>query len=644
MSCNAWATVAISYLIGTTVLSCAIAAGQQAAADIAPITGVYNGTYACAQGPRTLRLTLTATGEHTLEGLFTFYMPPKSHDHPYSYTLKGSYDEAGNFHLEPVQWKTPPPPGYMMIGLKGEFDADSGKVQGNITNGMCAGFEAKREGPPLIARNAVASAPTGQGATAQTPAQSARAATAPASQAGNAAANPAASAEVPASDATTPETITAKATSASIHKNFQRSYYCMDEIREDPRSPKINVYVSEVFLSSSTPTEITAAWRDYLTRTYHVTRFLMVCTEVASREAVKGPQGMEANNRDQWQRMAASERWRGVPPDKVSQRTLVDTQWKYVDLAGQASGGTIDGVYSGEFFCGNLDSGGGVFKLTLASTGNSLNGIVEFDLGDLNHGRIHYSVSGSYDPALGKFRLVPGKWLNEINGRPIQSPMNTFDGTFDAKTGKLTGQTKNTCSGSYPNTYPETFKAKAEPLPSTAPVQPPAPSGSPAIASGGKGAAMRGDPNAQAVARATVDTGPCSNTSWPLKGVDFVNAVIVRSFYTGQLQCIPQQPWQVMSYITAMNDTLGKLCPKLNDPSITNAAQQTVNVRTQSDALHNWPGANLAGLRVGLESQALYRNSGQEDAQAVYDHAPDKCKGEVVNEIVGGMRSYVQSH
>jgi len=624
MFCNARTAVVISYLIGTTVLFCAIAAGQQAAADISSITGSYNGTYACAQGPRTLTLTLTATGEHTLEGLFTFYMPPKSHEHPYSYTLKGTYDEAGNFRLEPVQWKTPPPPGYMMIGLKGEFDADSGKVQGNITNGMCAGFEAQREGSPRIARSA--------------------AAIAPAPQTGSAAANAAASAEVPASEALTPETITAKATGASRQKNFQRSYYCMDEIREDPRSPKSNVYVSEVFVSSSTPTEITAAWRDYLTRTYHVTRFTMVCTEVASREAVKGPQGMEANNRDQWQRMAASERWRSVPPDKVSQRTLVDTQWKYVDPAGQVSGGTIDGVYSGEFFCGNLDSGGGVFKLTLASTGNSLNGIVEFDLSGLNHSRIHYSVSGSYDAALGKFHLVPGKWLNEINGRPIQSPMNTFDGTFDAKTGKLTGQTKNTCSGSYPNTYPETFRAKAEPLPSTAPVQPPVPSGSPAIASGGKGAAMRGAPNVQAVPPAAVDTGPCSNTSWPLKGVDFVNAVIVRSFYTGHLQCIPQQPWQVMSYITEMNDTLGKSCPKLYDPSITNAAQQTANVRTQSDALHNWPGGNLAGLRVGLESQALYRNSGQEDAQAVYDHAPDKCEGEVVKRIVGGMRSYVQPH
>jgi hypothetical protein len=109
----------------------------------ARIDGVYDGTYTCAQGPGTLKLSLAAGPGNSLTGLFTFYVPPRSHDRAYSYRLSGTYDaESGQFRLNPLAWETPPPPGYVMVGMDGTLDR--GKVAGKITFGTCGGFEATR--------------------------------------------------------------------------------------------------------------------------------------------------------------------------------------------------------------------------------------------------------------------------------------------------------------------------------------------------------------------------------------------------------------------------------------------------------------------------------------------------------------------
>lgn len=110
------------------------------------IDGVYNGTYTCAIGPRTLKLSLLASGNGSLTGLFTFYLPPTSHTQAFSYSLNGTFDPAsGQFKLDPVKWEVPPPVGYAMVGMKGAFDPGTGQVAGKITYGGCSTFQATRD-------------------------------------------------------------------------------------------------------------------------------------------------------------------------------------------------------------------------------------------------------------------------------------------------------------------------------------------------------------------------------------------------------------------------------------------------------------------------------------------------------------------
>lgn len=110
------------------------------------INGVYNGTYTCAIGPRTLKLSLAASGEGSLTGVFTFFLPPASHTHAYSYSLSGPFDASSEkFSLRPVKWETPPPPGYSMVGMSGAFDPGARQVAGKITAETCGTFQATRE-------------------------------------------------------------------------------------------------------------------------------------------------------------------------------------------------------------------------------------------------------------------------------------------------------------------------------------------------------------------------------------------------------------------------------------------------------------------------------------------------------------------
>ena len=53
-----------------------VVAPAASAQNAAALTGVYNGTYRCAQGATNLKLSLTTTASGELSGLFTFYLPP----------------------------------------------------------------------------------------------------------------------------------------------------------------------------------------------------------------------------------------------------------------------------------------------------------------------------------------------------------------------------------------------------------------------------------------------------------------------------------------------------------------------------------------------------------------------------------------
>jgi hypothetical protein len=130
---------------------------------------------------------------------------------------------------------------------------------------------------------------------------------------------------------------------------------------------------------------------------------------------------------------------------------------------------------------------------------------------------------------------------------------------------------------------------------------------------------------------------------WPLKGVQFVNRDIVHSFYIKHFECIAEKPWQVMTYMAAMDDSLAKTCPKLDDQSITSAGQQADNQRATKDYIRNWPAGNTAGVRIGLESESIFRDAGETDAKILYDNAPGKCESAVTKTILANMRVYAQS-
>jgi hypothetical protein len=175
MTPNRLTAIAFRWSISAVFTLCVFASSLKAQSAATTINGDYNGTYTCAIGPRTLKLSLFTSGNGSLTGVFTFYLPPTSHTQAFSYSLSGTFDAAsGKFKLNPVKWETPPPGGYVMVGMDGAFDPGSGQVAGKITNGSCGAFQATRD-QAAGASNASVIAPqasaAGTQATRQTNAQ-----------------------------------------------------------------------------------------------------------------------------------------------------------------------------------------------------------------------------------------------------------------------------------------------------------------------------------------------------------------------------------------------------------------------------------------------------------------------------------------
>src|SRR5713101_6857049 len=146
MTPNRPASIAFRWLISAVFALWLFAPNTQAQNAATAINGVYKGTYTCALGPRTLKFSLLASGNGSLTGVFTFYLPPTSHTQAFSYSLSGTFDAAsGKFKLNPVKWENPPPGSYSMVGMDGAFDPGTGQVAGKITNGSCGTFQATRD-------------------------------------------------------------------------------------------------------------------------------------------------------------------------------------------------------------------------------------------------------------------------------------------------------------------------------------------------------------------------------------------------------------------------------------------------------------------------------------------------------------------
>lgn len=108
-------------------------AAAPAATGVRPsILGVFNGTYTRADEPPTqFKLSVTqvpytggASGVVSLAGLATIYLPADSGTKPYTYSLKGSLDGHGAFHLFVNDWETISPKDFKDfkgMGFSGTF-------------------------------------------------------------------------------------------------------------------------------------------------------------------------------------------------------------------------------------------------------------------------------------------------------------------------------------------------------------------------------------------------------------------------------------------------------------------------------------------------------------------------------------------
>jgi hypothetical protein len=109
------------------------------------IAGVYTGSYVCGGRTRSLKLEIAGPENGFVTAHFTAYIPPESHDKPYTFTSRGQFDPAtGRFKLTPMKWDTAAPPNIVMVGMTGTYDEKADKVTGKIDYSGCTTFEAMR--------------------------------------------------------------------------------------------------------------------------------------------------------------------------------------------------------------------------------------------------------------------------------------------------------------------------------------------------------------------------------------------------------------------------------------------------------------------------------------------------------------------
>ena len=132
MTPNRLISITFRCLISALLALCFFSPNAKAQDAATAITGVSETARTlCAAGPRTVKLSLLASGSGSLTGLFTFYLPPNSHSQAYTYSISGTFDgKSGKFKLSPVKWEVQPPLAYSMVGMDGGFDPNAGTGYG----------------------------------------------------------------------------------------------------------------------------------------------------------------------------------------------------------------------------------------------------------------------------------------------------------------------------------------------------------------------------------------------------------------------------------------------------------------------------------------------------------------------------------
>jgi hypothetical protein len=82
------------------------------------LSGIWTGSYHCAQGDTAVTVALTVEDGGAAHGTFAFgNLPGRSNVKPGKYLIEGRYDQrGGSLRMEPVGW-IDKPPGYTQLGF-----------------------------------------------------------------------------------------------------------------------------------------------------------------------------------------------------------------------------------------------------------------------------------------------------------------------------------------------------------------------------------------------------------------------------------------------------------------------------------------------------------------------------------------------
>ena len=91
-----------------------------------------------------MNLKLSLNESSILNGIMTFYLPPGSRTKAYSFSLGGPLQKDGSFNLRPMKWEGAEPPNYVLVGLVGKVNSQSGRISGRVDYSGCGNFEAMK--------------------------------------------------------------------------------------------------------------------------------------------------------------------------------------------------------------------------------------------------------------------------------------------------------------------------------------------------------------------------------------------------------------------------------------------------------------------------------------------------------------------
>lgn len=118
------------------------------AGSTAAVTGLWRGSYVCAQGPTSLQLTITPSGSgNAVQATFSFFSTADNSVPTGSYAMKGTFS-GGVLTLNGDHWIVRPP-NYVMVGLNADVQGTNPtSISGKVVDsgGACTTFSIQRDG------------------------------------------------------------------------------------------------------------------------------------------------------------------------------------------------------------------------------------------------------------------------------------------------------------------------------------------------------------------------------------------------------------------------------------------------------------------------------------------------------------------